>query len=460
MKQTIYGFLEDDALRLSATLDLNGSSDQGFGSLTGEPLNYLVAKGTIGDGRSERTNVLDSSRARGHMGIVFDQQRVDLSILKQLTGDDNRIIFNILERVYFQQNLSDDNIEKLLSTAGDYEGYVENSFIHSTDESTIKAYTESGVEKNILVKHWVAFDYKVANLDDPVTFHIYLSKDTFKKSYPFVTILRVTPPYEPKLLIDPTTLVETVNTDIMNNSSSYIFGQLNTELAIRDQSGTYQFPTKYVINANRSHNIVFGITYAGAHEPTSLECRQAIKDFLLDATKIDAEALQPIFPELFIEARYYIVPLWDRYTQLADRMVYPSISHVNSIFTTAGKIFNNYEDKYIRDYLEVLTNAQNKMLSFAVPDKLNKENHLSLRAEYDTYQDYSTQSTGWKYMPLETQEFAGKLIRCMAVASGVETSTEFDKATESNLAYLVFLTGAAEFYLLTKDSYNIALSDA
>lgn len=459
MKQIIYGFLEDDALRLSATLDLTGSSDQGFGSLTGEPLNYLVTRGTLGDGRSERIAVLDSNRGRGRMSVLFDQDRVDLAKLRNMSGDDNRILFNIIERIYLQQNLNDSNVEQLLTTGGDFQGYVPNSFVHSLDESTIKAYTDQNEEKTIAVKHWIAFDFMIASEEEAVTFHIFLSKDSFKKFYPHVTILRVTPPYEPKLLLDPAALIETVNTDVMNNASAYIFGQLNSELAQRDQSGTHQFPTKYVINPNRSTVIVFGITYAGARTPTSLECRQAIKDFIIDATQVSPEALKPIFPELFIEARYYFVPLWDKFTQLVDRVVYPSIHKITPIYEIAQKFFPNVEEKFIRDHIQVLTNAQNKMLTFAIPDSLNKAHHLDLLAEYETYQDYSTQSTGWKYMTAETQEFAGKLIRCMAVASGQETSTEFDKATEGDMEYLVFLTDIAEFFLLTKSSYSKAFEE-
>lgn len=457
MKQTLYGFLEDDALKLSATLDLTGSSDQGFGILDGEPLNYLVTKGIIGDGRTQRGLILDSARPRGKMSILFDQDRIDLSILKQMNADDNKYICNIAERIYLQQNLNDSNIEKLLTTAPDYTGYVPNTFIHDTSESIIKAYTTNGDEKNITVKHWIAFDYKLATVDEPITFHIFLSKSSFKKNYPYVTILRVTPPYEPKLLIDPATLVATVNTDILNNSSNYIFGQINTEVAQRDQSGTYMFHTKYVINNERSIEIVFGITYAGAKVPTSLECRAAVKDFLIQQTSIAESELQPIFPELFIVARYYILPLWDRYTDLVDRKVYPSINHVKSMFDIVNKLFPDYEDDYLTEHLEILTNAQNKMMSMSMPDKLNEEGHFSLLGEYDTYQDYSTQSTGWKYMPAKTQDFAGKLIRCMAVASGDSASSEFDKATEGNLVFLIFLTEAAEFYLLTKDSYLATL---
>ena len=39
MAKTFYGFLVDDALKVSTTLDLASTSDQGYGVFTGEPAN-------------------------------------------------------------------------------------------------------------------------------------------------------------------------------------------------------------------------------------------------------------------------------------------------------------------------------------------------------------------------------------------------------------------------------------
>lgn len=457
MKQTLYGFLEDDALRITTTLDLTGSSDQGYGKLTGEAYNYLVTKGILGDGRDNRGAILDSNRAIGKMSVLFDQDRIDLDVLKSLTDEDNRHIFAILERCYLQQNLSDDNINKLLTIGKDYQGYVDHSFIHSLGEELVAIKDAQSISKRIIIKNWIAFDYLSDSLEEPITFHIFISRYDFAANYPYVTILSVTPPYEPNLLIDPSALLATVNTDVLNTASGYIFGQMDKELNIRDQSGTYSFTTKYVINAKRTMQVVFGITYAGANPPSSLDCRAAIKDYLLEETNIGEEALKPIFPELFIEARYYLIPIWDNYTPLLDREVYPSINHWYRLGEKIQLVFKNYAEEHIKEYSEVFTNAQNKILSIAIPDILNKEEHRSLAKEYDDYQDYSTQSTGWKYMSADTQEFAGKLIRCMAVAKGDSTSKEFDRATEGALVFYVFLTGVAEFYLLTRESYMTAI---
>lgn len=73
---------------------------------------------------------------------------------------------------------------------------------------------------------------------------------------------------------------------------------------------------------------------------------------------------------------------------------------------------------------------------------------------YPTYQDYSTQGVGWKYLSAEAQEFAGKLIRCLAVATGNSASTEFSTIIDGEFTYYTFLTSTAEFYLMTQESYT------
>ena len=75
---TIYGFLSDSGLSLQTPIDLTGSSDQGFGYLHGEALNYLIKKGMIRDTRSSRLPIVENEKLPGSMSIWFDQNRVNL----------------------------------------------------------------------------------------------------------------------------------------------------------------------------------------------------------------------------------------------------------------------------------------------------------------------------------------------------------------------------------------------
>ena len=99
----LYGFLADDALRKVSRLDLDGTVDQGYGILDGEPASYLVNRGTLNDTRSVRSMILESEAPVGQIRVLFDQDRFDPAHLSKMTDVEQQRLFNIIERVYLQQ---------------------------------------------------------------------------------------------------------------------------------------------------------------------------------------------------------------------------------------------------------------------------------------------------------------------------------------------------------------------
>lgn len=452
---TVYGFLSDSGFHLSTGLDLSDSSDQGFGYLHGEASNYLVNKGALHDTRSSRLQILENYAPTGHMDILFDQNRVDLVQLQALAEEDIQHIFNILERCMLAQQYSDLNIENMLTTTSIYTGYVANSHAHDPNVTTVSLSNIQGLRKNVELHDYISFDYNNGTVD--ITFHIWLKLSAFTVDYPYTTITRVIPPYAPDLLLDGTAVLQATNLDVLSRGSEYIFDQTHTELAGRDQNGVYKFSLKYVLSATTSRNISFALAYCGPKVPTSLDCRAAIKDYIKTTTNVSDDNLKEIFPELYISARFFIVPLWDIYSQLSDRDVYNSTMKIAEITSRAAKVFKNREPGFVERYMELLLNSQNKMWSMCLPDALNTT-HMSIIEQHPTYVDYSTQNVGWKYMTAATQEFAGKLIRCMAVLRGESTSSEFITAQESDATYLTFTSGDSEYFVMTRDSYLALVS--
>lgn len=446
----IYGFLSDSGLAIKTALDLTGASDQGFGYLHGEAANYLVNRGVLNDTRSARLPIVENARLPGSMSIYFDSSRTDTATLNQMTSTEFNHVFNILERCYLAQQYTDTNLEDILTKNTDYTGYVENSLKHDTNETTIQVTNVNGYEKNVDLHDYICFQFKTENCD--LEFHIWLKLAAFKSDYPYTTITKVISPYSPKLLIDSASLLQATNLDVLSTGSNYIFDQTDTEMASRDQNGVYIYKIKYVISSSVSRTLPFALAYCGAKAPSSLDCRSAIKNMITEAVSISDDALKEIFPELFIDSRFYIVPMWDVYSQLTDRDVYNSILSIAVMNRRSETIFTDYEKSFRESHLELLTNSQNKMFSICMPDALNTT-HMSILEQHPTYVDYSSQTVGWKYMTEATQEFAGKLIRCMAVLNGETASDEFLSVEESNKQYLVFTSGESEYFVLTKDSY-------
>lgn len=459
MTISIYGFLSDTSLVLSSGLDLSKTSDQGFGVLRGEPANYLVTLGTLNDTRDAtgRLAVLDSSAPDGQLKILFDQDRADLDVLRSLSSTDCNRIFNILERVYFQGAFTDIQLETLLTSSGSFSGYVPNSVAHGDNESSVIVKSTAGVTVEYKLRDYTHFEYRTGDTD--IVFHIWHRLAAFAADYPFTTITKVIPPYSPKLLLDPSALLSTTNLNVLSNSSAYVFGQVHDELSAIDQNGIYQYTIKYVVSSTSYMTLSFALAYCGAHVPSTSECRAAIKAYMLEATGTTEAVLSAVFPDLGIDSRFYIVPMWDMYTARADGNVYNSIAAIKRLLDRRDIIFNFAPAEWRAEHLEILLNAQNTMFSLAMPDA-NNTNLLSILEQHPTYVNYSTQIPGWKYMTAATQEFAGKLIRCMAVLNGESLSAEFLSVTENNADWLVFTSGASEYFVMTRPSYENLIGSA
>ena len=459
---TVYGFILEDAVVTESRIDLIDSFNQGYGVLIGEPANYLVKKGYVTDTRSARLDVLPNvstdSFPRPKVRFVFDSDRVNAAIFNtaNMTEITQNRIFNILDRVLYQDSMSDEAVETLLTDDSSlYDGYVASSFVHSDVRNTITVYTSNNTAVAVTVPDWVEFKFEMPLGE--VTFHLWFSKASFTQNYPYTTITNVIPPFDTSIIVDPATLVQYGNLSMLESASNFIFSRANVETAARDQNGIYSFPTKYVVDTTRSIQLPFALSYCGPKPPSPLECRKAIREYLEDNTTVTLEVLQTILPEVYINCRFFVVPLWDVYSSRSERDVYNSIWKLKTIKEKSDKVFADFDESWRDTYLEILTNAQSKVVSIALPDTGN-DSVFSILDQHPTYQDYSSQVPGWKYMTDETQEFAGKIIRAMSVLEGSSISTEFLIVEEDGLNWLSFASGSAEYLLLTPDSYTALIS--
>ena len=447
---TLYGFITDDALKLTTKVDLANASDQGYGILSGESAAYFVNRAVLGDTRRSRLSLLESRAPKGSLAFIFDQNHADTEMLNLMTDQESGLLFNVLERIYYQQEYTDSELEAQL-TGSSYTGYVPGSLNHATEIGQATATNVDGVTKSVTFSDWYSFEFNYGNIH--LIIHAWIKKSAFGTQYPYTTITTVVPPYDPDILIDPATLLASASLSVLTNSANFVFNQSDIEVAARDQNGIYVYTTKYVIDSTRTLQLPFALAYCGPTHPTGLECRDAIKDYLLNNTDITEDELDSLFPELNVNSRFYIVPLWDVYSTMAERDVYNSIWSYSTITNKANKIFNSNEAEFITSHLELLTNAQNKMLLLALPDTLNQD-YFSILEQHPTYQDYSSQVPGFKYMSTETQEFASTLNRCLAVLNGDSTSNEFVSVVDGSFNYLTFTSGQSEYYVMDRTSYT------
>ena len=457
--QTLYGFIQEEAFKLSSRMVLGTGTETKYGSLTGEPYNYLVSKACLNDSRSTRIAVADNTTPNGKISILFDSDRFDSTLLDadNLTEAEQNHLFNILEAVVYRDQQTDTNMEAILSSDTDlYAGYVEKSFLTSSSSGTGVFLDTTKTEHTFTFNDWVEFSFKTE--ENTITFHLWLSKSAFGTSYPYVTITAIIPPAPLDILCDPNTLANYTNVNLMQSSSSYIFDQANLEAVARDQNGIYTFTTKYVLSSTKSIQIPFALAYCGAAAPDSLDCRRYIREYLEKNAPVTVSVLQQIMPDVYITCRFYIVPLWDVYTTRTERDVYNSIWKLSTINSKLKKLFPNLDEDYLETYTELMTNAQFKALSVIIPDSNNGDQWSALEL-HPTYQDYSSQVPGWKYMTADDQDFAGKLVRVMTILNGNLVSEEFLTVKVGDSTYLAFSSGTAEYLVMDSASYKTLLKN-
>lgn len=446
-----YAMLTDDALRQISKLDTEQNFDSGYGSFYGEPGNYFQNLTILHDVRHSRLPLLNSKTATGRMAVLFDKDRFDTSIFEKMTDVELVCFLNVIERIYLQQTFSDENLEYLLQNTSTFNGYVANSFLHDVRFGEIPIYTSTNDTLTVPIKNWVSFEFRTAETSFRI--HLWISLSAFRAEYPYTTITSVIPPCDPALLMNPALLVQNGILSFMQNSSSFIFKDINTEAIARDQNGVYTFKTKYNVNTSQNIQLPFALAYKGAKVPSNLECRQAIKKYLLDTTTALEEEIENLFPELFVENRFFVIPLWDMCSELTDRVVYNSIFKRKVIEEKIPRVFQTYDSSFLNMHMEYLLNSQNTMLSLVIPDQLNV-GYFSVLDQHPTFVNYSTQSAGFRFMDALTQEFAAKLSRCMAVLTEETTSGEFITNEIDGLTYLTFSCGKSEYLLMNRASYE------
>jgi len=451
IKETVYGFVLDSASRLKAKLDTPTSADQGVGVLVGESANYLVKKTRLIDNRSTRAVSSDNKYIDGRLEIAYDASRVTSTSVANLTSDQQSAVFSILECIYTQDTQTHDQIETILSSDSLYTGYVENSYFTSTEYTTAKLIQSDGSVKSYKFANWIEFEFLTDEVD--LVFHLWISNQAFSTQYPYVTITSVIAPYDLNVLTDPATLLQQGVLSILQNSPTYVFGKTNIETTLRDQNGIYTFNTTYCVDTRTSVTIPFALAYCGAKTPSSLDCRAAIRDYLEANTTLSPDDLKILFPDVYVNCRFYIVPLYDKYNSRAGKDYYPSVWNIGKLQSVASKVYSDYTEEFRKNYLEALTNAQSKMLLLVLPDP-NNTNLFSVRTAHPTYQDYSSQEPGFKYMDGNTQEFSIKLNEAMAIVNGVAATGRYQQTESGGNTYLVFAQDTAEYLVMTRDSYE------
>jgi hypothetical protein len=463
----VYAFLSDTFLWKPDVIEVNDSSNQGVGKLDSKMLDYFNLQTVIKDRRTARSSILSQPAPNAsQLYLTFDgSQSPALDIWTRISDDNWRWIFNMLEAAELSQYASANYFNTLFQDDPQYNlVYVPDSFFMASKKAIADVTLQT--TQTIEIPEWFSFKVKVdqGNGLFNIYFKVYCSQDAFIKNYDLTTITKVVPPCDPVVFFNAISFKSTF--DAISQSVTYSNQLLDEAIRIDDNQGLYRYDVKFVMDPENSVQVPFQLLHKGPKRPSTIDCRKAIKQYLLDGGWVTEENLKRYFPDLFVENLYYVIPLWDEYILRPDRQIYPAISPLfKDIVRKVGSIIDMQADELIQK-AELILNAKNDIQSIVVPHPLST-NYLPLRLHYPTYTAYSTHSAEFEYMDPNDRQFASLFLNCMAVLEGTVTSNYYipveveipkqDHEGYDIYTYLTFSHNTCEFMVLSKESYNKAL---
>lgn len=446
----IYGYIEDRALwRTSASLLMRETDiNQNAGYFDSDIKNYYVDPIAITDNRTERLTIF-ANPLKDKIKLWFDNDKIVLDEpALNLTGAQWQNIFNIIEYTIYTYGVDLGDLETYITTNPDVFGtYNPNSLIISNSTTDVTCLLNTDVEVASSIRRFLQFEY--INGAETVIIKLWIDTNLFSIEYPLYTITKVVLPCSPASLVNVTT-ANTINTIISSfNNSSVSVDEVVTQ---QDNSGVYIFNTTYMnSNLTGSYQMPFMVFYKG-HQPSTIAMRITIRETLEAIPDIDPSVWPIMFPDLYTEARIYIIPKWDNYTTLPLRTIYPSITPINTIVDTIQLILPGLQPSFIDDYACVLTCDSSTMMLIAIPDPDNDPLD-SLHTLHPTYTDVDATNTNFDFQEIHTRDFNIKLCNALSTLLGGTSTSSFTTIEEDGKRYLVFISNLMEYCILYRDSF-------
>lgn len=461
----LYGFVTDIALwnrQLSngivTPLD---NITNGVGFIDDTMMNYFVEQYIIRDPRSlqgatnNRLSIV-GGKGLGQIKLHFDHE-YNTYVFDSVTQEVFNQLFNLIEAAYLTQNATSASLNTLFTGNGiTYGAYVPGSLEISQDttESTIDLITGSTVEVNI--RKWIYFKYTLAGNALPVEFKLWLDEEAFMHDYPISTIV--------KPIVYAADIAKFLNPDFVNIVNAMTNGGATTinlaaqAMSIDDHTGMELYYSKYITSASATQEpMPFGVPYKGA-VPTSDALREAIRDDLVDSGLASYNEWKEVFPDLFVDGSFFLVPFYDN-TYVNGGVTLDQ--DILKIYTGMGKVSALFPDENsasLYQKLEALNSSATGIPIMAFASENNDSGARSLQAVHPTYMAIDGTNALFDLMEPVTQEFSQHLSHVLAILLGKEVQDPSDPYYETRYGtnkFLSFVDGYLEYHVLKPESYLV-----
>jgi len=447
----IYGFILDNAFVPTDNSILTTDSLITHGYLKREQYSYFLKPNNLKDPRTTRLHMF-SEPLTSKMELIWDEDEsnIDPSILEHIRNSDvtyRECFFNIVEFLFYRTvNFTKDELnDELVNDNDSFSNYIPNSLEISV--KTNEAYIYDNAETSCNIEEWVQFSIDING--HIIDFKLWINNESFQNEYPLSHITEVIFPMAQSDLLDPSG-IENIYAAI-NRVFSITSSKLNPKISSGNHTGYTTFMTKYITPDEGLYEVPFAILYKG-RMPSSLEMRDAIRAEL-DYYLADEPTWKSRLPDLFIDGRFYVIPIWDYEVEEPNRTTRSSLISLSLILDKLSKVMYEFNRDYIIENMELISVAYIESLIGIIPDPSNISD-TKVSDRHPLYQYYGTHESSYNYQPPLTKEFSRKLNQILPVALGLSTTSELAVETIDGRNFLVFIVDGLEFLVITEDSYN------
>ena len=461
MSTPVYAFVWDRSFINPSTEFISLLEEGGIGRLSQNGLSFFNDLEVLKDTRSPTsrdisftTNYTSSLLVDNYFFSSF------VSALNDLSSTQLGYIFQIIDALFFKTYSSISDLETYLTTTtGVSDFYVANSVTETQTEVTDTVYPVGNSTGEAFSTHpQMSVTLNIPSGNSTLQFSItfYCQNQYWINNYPESNILGVAPPlsYEDLLSLP----LNTTNANILSTASSTAtlnYTSLTNDISSETASGYLSYEVKINDTANNTTVVApFNILYKGT-TPSLQDIRTAIKNAITQSGVGTTPEWKQRIPELFIQATFYLIPLYDVNSQLVNQVLYPSIVDVSTAISRVSMILPLLGTSYINQNLEIVSaNYEGIMMACIGEPMANGNTPKSLLQMHPDYQNTSSTSTAFNDMPSDTQQFCLDLSECLTIAFGNGTSTIYFPQKDQNLTYVSFISNEYEYCVITKECYT------
>ncbi len=440
------------------------SSSGGIAQLSSKSLSYFQTPYVINDPRNPtQRNVLWAPETSP--AVLVDNADYNNFVLSVANSPSAALaaFFGIIDILAFNYNANTPTvtIDALIVGSPNLASYYQAGSL-ALGPNTVSGlvYESNNTTQSITCPAKVSFIYTptVGGIVESYAITCWLDNATFLANYANFNIIEIIPPIDYNDLLNMS--FSTTSATLANDASIASFNQtlINQAIQTAEPSGCVSYVAK-VFEANNSISMAFNIFYTG-QVPTFAAMRTAIRTAVESSGSGTPASWMLRIPELYVESRIYLIPIWDQKITSGSSTLYAGIASPNTMLNKAQLAMGSSAPSVlVNQYGQFLTAAYDLLPIIAVPDSITQPSD-SLLAMYPTYQAYASTDPNFAYMSADAQAFATLLNTILPIAAGVVTNPVYPPIVDGTLTYISFTQNLTEFCVLTRQFYGQQLGVA